>query len=74
MIKIDIEGFKYKATSGDQKIFNTVNIMAVTCIYGMDISQRERTLYSIQKTKHCTGVTKCIYLLYRGKMTKFISK
>ncbi|KAJ8310417.1 hypothetical protein KUTeg_012282 [Tegillarca granosa] len=42
MIKIDIEGFTYKATSGDQKIFNTVNIMAVTCIYGMDISQRER--------------------------------
>ncbi|KAJ8307253.1 hypothetical protein KUTeg_015337 [Tegillarca granosa] len=41
-IEVDIEGFEYKATSGEQNIFNTVNIMAVTCIYGMDISRRER--------------------------------
>ncbi|KAJ8307254.1 hypothetical protein KUTeg_015338 [Tegillarca granosa] len=67
MIKIDIEGFKYKATSGDQKIFNTVNIMAVTCIYGMDISQRERQNIVQALQNACT--------FYTGeKMTKFISQ
>ncbi|KAJ8307105.1 hypothetical protein KUTeg_015198 [Tegillarca granosa] len=65
MIKIDIEGFKYKATSGDQKIFNTVNIMAVTCIYGMDISQRER--------ENIVQALQNAYTFYTG-MTKFISQ